>query len=76
MLVVDLLEGAELRCVAVEDLEDGLTADSAFFKDRQYLEKEWGHFFADDLFSSEGKVLFENLRYKELMVNLGSQTTQ
>ncbi|KAK2649105.1 hypothetical protein Ddye_016594 [Dipteronia dyeriana] len=63
MVVVDLLESAEPRGVAVEDLEDGLAPDSAFFKDRQYLEKEWGHFFSDDLFSSEGKVLFEGFLY-------------
>ncbi|KAK2639188.1 hypothetical protein Ddye_026983 [Dipteronia dyeriana] len=30
-----------------------------FFKDRHSLEKEWGQFFSDDLFSLEVKVFFE-----------------
>ncbi|KAL5757441.1 hypothetical protein ACOSP7_020052 [Xanthoceras sorbifolium] len=30
-----------------------------FFKDRHYLEKDWGHFFSDDSFSANGKVVLE-----------------
>lgn len=30
-----------------------------FFKDRHYLEKDWGCFFAEDDLSSNGKVVLE-----------------
>ncbi|KAK0598735.1 hypothetical protein LWI29_037421 [Acer saccharum] len=33
--------------------------NNRFFKDRHYLEKDWGNFFSDDSFSPNGKVLFE-----------------
>ncbi|TXG68486.1 hypothetical protein EZV62_003421 [Acer yangbiense] len=33
--------------------------NNKFFKDRHYLDKDWGHFFSDDSFSPNGKVLFE-----------------
>ncbi|KAI9161075.1 hypothetical protein LWI28_014204 [Acer negundo] len=33
--------------------------NNKFFKDRHYLEKDWGNFFSDDSFSPNGKVLFE-----------------
>ncbi|TXG68478.1 hypothetical protein EZV62_003413 [Acer yangbiense] len=34
--------------------------NNKFFKDRHYLEKDWGNFFSDDSFLPNGKVLFEN----------------
>ncbi|KAK1578617.1 hypothetical protein Q3G72_031721 [Acer saccharum] len=33
--------------------------NNKFFKDRHYLEKDWGNFFSDDSFSPNRKVLFE-----------------
>ncbi|KAK4852461.1 hypothetical protein QYF36_024342 [Acer negundo] len=41
-----------------------------FFKDRHYLERDWGHFFSNDLFSPKGKVLFEShVGFKENRIN-------
>ncbi|KAE8715102.1 serine/threonine-protein kinase HT1-like [Hibiscus syriacus] len=33
--------------------------ENKFFKDRHYLEKDWGHYFSDDAQSTSGKVVLE-----------------
>ncbi|XP_022723762.1 uncharacterized methyltransferase C3H7.11-like [Durio zibethinus] len=35
------------------------TRKTPFFKDRHYLEKEWGQYFSDDAHSANGKVVLE-----------------